>query len=108
MSGFFSWLMSVFASSQSGVGDENRWQGYLLRIRARDSQALAQLYDETSQVIFGLAVRMLEDPVAAEEVMLALYQRVWESPDSCSGEKVLESLILQTRGQALERIRQSG
>src|ERR1700742_519229 len=100
--------MSVFASTPGGVDDETRWQSYISRIRARDPQALALLYDETSPVVFGLALRMLADPARAEETMLSMYQHVWDSPDACVGQKVLEALILQTRGRALERIRKDG
>jgi hypothetical protein len=30
---------------------EERWRGYLENIRAKDSQSLARLYDETSSIL---------------------------------------------------------
>jgi RNA polymerase sigma-70 factor (ECF subfamily) len=98
--------MTVSAIPPAGiVRDKSRRQDCILRIRAKDSEALAQLYDETSQVVFSLALRILPDHQAAEEVMLGVYRRVWDSPEAFDAENILESLILETRNQALNQIR---
>jgi RNA polymerase sigma-70 factor, ECF subfamily len=89
--------------------NEERWRACLAGVRAKDPGALALLYDGTSSVLYGLALRMLNDPEAAEEVMLGVYQHVWnsvEAIDETSG-SILASLTLLTRSRALDRIRRT-
>jgi RNA polymerase sigma-70 factor (ECF subfamily) len=84
--------------------NEERWRGYLKRCHSGDRQSLAQLYDETSSVIYGLALRMLNDPSAAAEVVLEVFQQVWTSPHTIEAAgSVLASLTSMTRRQALAR-----
>ena len=40
--------------------------------------ALARLYDETSSVLNGLLLRILERPEDAEEVLLDVYMKAWK------------------------------
>src|ERR1017187_3968167 len=40
--------------------------------------ALAQLYDETSSMLNGLLLRILERPEDAEEVLLDIYMKAWK------------------------------
>jgi RNA polymerase sigma-70 factor (ECF subfamily) len=88
--------------------NEERWRGYLKRCRTGDRQSLAQLYDETSSVTYGLALRMLNDPSAAAEVVLEVYQQVWTSPHTLdTAGSILASLTSMTRCQALGRFRQA-
>ncbi len=47
-------------------------------IAAGDQAALGLLYDATSRRVFGLALRILRDHHAAEEVTLDVYTRVWQ------------------------------
>lgn len=42
-----------------------------------DEQALAQLYDLSSRAVFGLALRIVSDRQAAEEVTLDVYMQIW-------------------------------
>ena len=89
--------------------NEERWRGYLKRCRTGDRQSLAQLYDETSSVTYGLALRMLNDPSAAAEVVLEIYQQVWTSPHTLEAAgSVLALLTSMTRRQALSRFGQGG
>jgi RNA polymerase sigma-70 factor (ECF subfamily) len=86
--------------------NEERWRGYLERIRAKDSHSLAQLYDETSSILYGLALRMLTDPAEAEKVILKVYEQVWTTDafDTVHG-GVLAYLTALTRGCAVDRMR---
>lgn len=87
--------------------NEERWRGYLKRCRSGERQSLAQLYDETSSVTYGLALRMLNDPAVAAEVVLEVYQQVWTSPHTLEAAgSVLASLTSMTRRQALSRFGQ--
>ena len=72
--------------SMVGIGkvaqNEERWRAHLEGIGAGNSEALARLYDETSSILYGLALRVLNDPSDAEEVVLDVYQQVWKSTHS--------------------------
>ena len=47
-------------------------------VAAGDQVALGLLYDSTSRRVFGLALRILRDHHAAQEVTLDVYSRVWQ------------------------------
>ncbi|MDT5263265.1 MAG: hypothetical protein QOC61_2269, partial [Acidobacteriota bacterium] len=52
-----------------------------------DQQALATLYDTTSRTVYGLLLRILADPSAAEEVLLDVYAQVWRQAGAYSRER---------------------
>jgi RNA polymerase sigma-70 factor (ECF subfamily) len=85
-----------------------RWTGYMTAIQNRQAEALAQLYDETSRVLYGLASRILSDPADAEEVLLDTYQHVWNAAGSFDASRgsVLAWLATMTRNRAIDRLRQ--
>jgi len=86
---------------------ELRWRLYLDRVRGGSSEALAQLYDETSSLLYGLALRILTDPADAEEVVLDVYQQVWKSPQNFDSSRgtVWGWLTILTRSRAIDRLR---
>jgi RNA polymerase sigma-70 factor (ECF subfamily) len=49
----------------------------LERVVARDSDALAELYDEHSRRFFGLILRILKDRDEAEEVLQEVFMQAW-------------------------------
>jgi RNA polymerase sigma-70 factor (ECF subfamily) len=49
----------------------------LQRIVARDTAALAELYDRHSRLLFGLILRILRDRGEAEEILQEAFVRVW-------------------------------
>jgi RNA polymerase sigma-70 factor (ECF subfamily) len=49
----------------------------LARIGARDPDALGELYDRHSRVIFGLALRILRNRDEAEEVLQEVFIQAW-------------------------------
>jgi RNA polymerase sigma-70 factor, ECF subfamily len=63
---------------QRGEGDV--LTALLARIAQGDDAALAELYDITSPLILGLALRIVRDRSAAEEITLEVYTRVWHQP----------------------------
>jgi len=85
-----------------------RWITYMTAIQNRQAEALAQLYDETSRLLYGLASRILSDPADAEEVLLDTYQNVWNAAGSFDASRgsVLSWLATMTRNRAIDRLRQ--
>ncbi len=52
------------------------------RVRAGDQQALAELYDRYSHVVYGVALRVLQDTGAAEDVLQDIFLQLWRKPDA--------------------------
>jgi RNA polymerase sigma-70 factor (ECF subfamily) len=81
--------------------------GLLQRIVARDTAALADLYDRHSRVLFGLILRILRDRAEAEEVLQEVFVRVWTRAElydlRLGGPKTW--LVRLARNRAIDRLR---
>ena len=77
------------------------------RIAGGDQGALAQLYDSTSRQVFGLAMRILSDTGAAEEVTIEVFTQVWRQAGSYDIRRGTPSawLLTLTRSRAIDRFR---
>jgi RNA polymerase sigma-70 factor (ECF subfamily) len=81
----------------------------LVYAMAQEQQAaLAQLYDETSAMLNGLLLRILERPEDAEEVLLDVYMKAWKYAAAYSPARgsVQAWLVTMARNTAIDRIRQ--
>src|SRR5262245_45934500 len=82
----------------------------LQRIVARDTGALADLYDRHSRLLFGLILRIMRDRAEAEEILQEVFLRVWtraELYDPRLGGP-LPWLIRLARNCAIDRLRARG
>jgi RNA polymerase sigma-70 factor (ECF subfamily) len=61
--------------TDSETGSE--FSDLIARIAQRDQLGLAELYDRTSSVVFGLARRILNNIPSAEDVTQEVYLQVW-------------------------------
>ena len=79
-------------------------------MRAGETQALAQFYDETCAAIFGLALRVLNDRADAEEIVLDVYQQFWSSRHTFDPDRgtVWGWMTTLTRSRAIDRLRSAG
>ena len=50
------------------------------RVGARDADAFEALYDRYHRLVYGLAMRVLNDPAAAEDVTQAVFLKLWSEP----------------------------
>ena len=73
-----------------------------------DQTALAALYDETSAHVYGLALRILRDQYAAEDVTIDVYAQVYRQVSSYDANRGTPSawLLTLTRSRAIDRLRQ--
>lgn len=79
----------------------------LQRIAARDTAALAELYDRHSRLLFSLILRILQDRGEAEDVLQETFVRVWnraEIYDPRLGGP-LPWIVRVARNRALDRVR---
>ena len=82
-------------------------KGLLERSAAGDQDAFAAFYDETSGVVFGVALRVLGDRSEAEEATADVFLQVWRTAsrfDSSRGSPIAWLLML-TRSRAIDRFR---
>lgn len=104
-------MMEPVVSPGAGTAQrEKRWLTHLERIQAGNSDALAQLYDETAGLLYSLALRVVNDPADAEEVILDVYQHVWKSTHTYDPRRgtILGWLTILTRSRAIDRLRSTG
>ena len=77
------------------------------RIAQGDQAALATLYDRTSATVYGLAVKILRNVSAAEEVTIEVYMQVFRQAWTYKAERgsPLAWLVTLTRSRAIDRLR---
>jgi len=77
------------------------------RVRHGDSSAFADLYDATSGILYGLALRILRSESDAEEAVLDAYTRAWRLAPEYNPHRgsVLAWLTMMTRSLAIDRLR---
>lgn len=78
------------------------------RIRGRDKQALTDLYDQYGRMVYGLAVRVLnDDGRLAQEVTQDTFLKAWNQADQWNPEKgkLTTWLLTITRRTAIDLLR---
>lgn len=90
-----------------GHSREAVWVSYLCRAALGDGQALGSFYDETSVMVYSLALRMLGNEQDAEEVTLDVYNQVWRTAESFTAGRgsVTAWLMTLARTRALDKLR---
>ena len=54
----------------------------LARVQRGDEQAMAGLFDRYSKIVYSVALRVLRDAAAAEDVLQEIFMQVWRHPNS--------------------------
>src|SRR5665213_2565273 len=54
----------------------------LALIQRGDEYAMASLFDRYSKVVYSVALRVLRDPAAAEDVLQEIFMQIWRNPGS--------------------------
>lgn len=74
---------------------------------AGQEPAMGELYDLTSGLVHGVALRMLENPQDAEEVVLDVFMKAWRNASTYSADRgsVIAWLVMMARSVAIDRIR---
>jgi RNA polymerase sigma-70 factor (ECF subfamily) len=82
----------------------------LKRVADGDQAAMGELYDATSRMVYGLALRIVGESGDAEEVTLDVYTQAWRQAnryDRARGEAITWLLTL-ARSRAIDKLRSRG
>jgi RNA polymerase sigma-70 factor, ECF subfamily len=81
--------------------------GLLQRVAARDTAALAELYDRHSRLVFGLILRIVRDRGEAEDILQETFVRVWNRADIYDPRigGPLPWIVRVARNRAIDRLR---
>ena len=79
----------------------------IARIQQRDATALAELYDRYGTRVFSLAVAIVREEMAAQEVTQDTFIKVWNHPDRYryDDSKFVAWLLMITRHRAIDHLR---
>jgi RNA polymerase sigma-70 factor (ECF subfamily) len=86
---------------------EPNWAVLLQHIAAGEQSALAELYDATSTLVFGLALRILGERAAAEDAVVEVYAQVWAQAKAYDPQRgtPLSWLLTLTRSRSIDLLR---
>jgi RNA polymerase sigma-70 factor (ECF subfamily) len=74
-------------------------------VRARDAGAFEALYDAYHRLVYGIALRVLSDAAAAEDVTQTVFLKLWSSPDVFRGGNFSGWIARVTRNRAIDVLR---
>jgi RNA polymerase sigma-70 factor (ECF subfamily) len=89
----------------AGAGDS----ALIERLKRRDPQALAELYDRYGRAAYSLVLRVVRDQAIAEDVVQETFLRVWNRVHSIDSEKgaIGPWLLAVARNRAIDYLRSS-
>ncbi len=81
--------------------------GLMERIRLGDETAMADIYDRYSAIVYGVALRVLADTAAAEDVLQEVFLQLWRNPQAFDADrgKLPAWLAVIARNRAIDHLR---
>jgi RNA polymerase sigma-70 factor (ECF subfamily) len=92
------------SSSQQGIPAD---LAIVTGLKTGDQGAMAQLYDRYSSVVYSVALRVLGDTGAAEDILQEVFLQLWRNPhafDAARG-SLASWLAVVTRNRAIDSLR---
>lgn len=82
----------------------------IARMATKDQSALAEFYDRTNRLVYGLVQRIVNNASEAEEVTLEVFLQVWWQAELYSQSRSAPTtwLIMMARSRALDSVRSNG
>jgi len=79
----------------------------ILAIRSGNQDAMAELYDRYSSVVYAVALRVLGDTGAAEDVLQEVFMQLWRNPSAFDAGRgnLAPWLAVITRNRAVDVLR---
>ncbi|HKL18090.1 MAG TPA: sigma-70 family RNA polymerase sigma factor [Halalkalibaculum sp.] len=100
----FTILAAIGKAAHLGADDEVE---LMKRIKARDEEALAELYDLYNRLLYGMIISIVKKREEAEDVLQEVFIKIWESASTFDEERgnVYSWLVTLARNKAIDRIR---
>lgn len=97
--------MGTSSRARPDAGDDMR---LVARVRAGDQQALSELYDRYSNVVYAVSLRILQDTGAAEDILQDIFLQLWRRPDAFDSSRgsLGAWLAVIARHRSIDRLRQ--
>jgi RNA polymerase sigma-70 factor (ECF subfamily) len=77
----------------------------MARVRERDVAAFESIYDGYHRLVHGIALKMLQDAMAAEDLTQAVFLKVWSSPEAFDSGNFGAWIARVTRNRSLDMLR---
>lgn len=77
----------------------------MARVRDRDVAAFEAIYDSYHRLVHGIALKMLQDAMAAEDLTQAVFLKVWSSPESFASGNFGAWIARVARNRAVDVLR---
>jgi len=93
--------------SGTQVGDKRNDVTLIAGLRAGDDTAMADLYDRYSGIVYGVALRVLGDTTAAEDVLQEVFLQLWRNPRAFNADRgsMAPWLAVIARNRAIDILR---
>jgi RNA polymerase sigma-70 factor, ECF subfamily len=90
-----------------GRSSDALWNQCIQRAARGDQQGLADLYDQSSRLVYSVALRIAGNPADAEEITLDVYSQVWKLAKDYTPERGSASawLVMMARSRSLDKVR---
>ena len=87
--------------------DQERDRELMARIKARDSAALSELYDQYNRLLFGLILSILKKREEAEDTLQEVFTQIWEKAEQFDLDRgtVYTWIVSMTRNKSIDRLR---
>jgi RNA polymerase sigma-70 factor (ECF subfamily) len=89
----------------SGGGSD---KSLMERVRVREQQAMAEIFDRYAGLVYSVALHVLKDSSHAEDVTQEIFFQLWRDPDSFSSSRgaLATWLLVVARNRAIDHLRQ--
>jgi len=79
----------------------------ITRIHSGDGSAMAVLYDRYSPVVYAVALRVLSDGSAAEDILQDVFIQLWRNPQAFNASRgsLAAWLVVIARNRAIDQLR---
>ena len=90
--------------SRGDPADEMR---LIARLRAGEQQAMSEIYDRYAKVVYAVALRVLQDAAAAEDVLQDIFLQLWRNPGAFDASRgsLTAWLSVIARHRSIDRLR---
>jgi len=94
-------------SSGTQMPNRNDEAALVERIRSGDETAMEDMYDRYSGIVYGVALRVLGNTTAAEDVLQEVFLQLWRNPDAFDANrgKLAAWLAVIARNRAIDHLR---